>query len=338
MKQDKKERDVVFDSQSILNTNSAKMEASIPEETETEIRASRKQRIVSLIVVLGVVLAVVAVFVLGGIVSENQAKKKQEEEAEAARIAALKEVRADTVYITSEEPELLPYRVTWSAINACYSNENGMYITMNFANGHDTAVPVKEINVWLKRGEELVASGRLRNIVDLVIPAAGDVDYTFYLDPSLVKITDLEEDVDLVWEFEITTDVDAESQALAKEKREDSLVITGEKPQVQPGAVTYAVTEAYYTNDNSICMTLVFANGKDTPIQMKEVNVKLYNLVSDEEGGLLVTEGALSIAQSADIPAGGMVTYTHYFDADTVVITELTEDDRLNWVVEYKAE
>lgn len=338
MKQDKQQRDMRFDAQSILNTNSAKMESSIPEKTEAEIRASRKQRIISLIVVLGVVLALVAVFVLGGIVSDYQAKKKQEEEAEAARIAALKEPRPDTIYITSEEPELLPYRVTWSVIDAYYSNENGMYITMNFANGHATAVPVKEINVWLKRDEELVASGRVRNITDLVIPATGDVDYTFYLDPSLVKITDLKENVDLVWEMEITTDVDAESQALAKEKREDSLVITGELPQVQAGAVTYAVTEAYYTNDNGICMSLVFANGKDTAIRMKEVNVKLYNLVSDEGDGLLVTEGDLSIAQSADIPAGGMVTYTHYFDADTVVITGLTEDDRLNWVVEYKAE
>lgn len=336
MNQDKKKQNASYDAESLLNTNRTKMGSEL--SVETGNKSSRKQRIISIVIVLSVIAALAAVFILGGIVSKLQYEKQQKEEAEAARLAALKEARPDTIYITGEEPELMPYRVTWSAIYAYYSNENGMYITMNFANGHETAVPVTEISVWLKRGEELVASGRLRNIVDLVIPAAGDTDYTFYLDPSLVKITDIEENVDLEWELQVTTDVDEESQKLAKEKREDTLVIKGDKPQVEAGAVTYAVTEAYYTNEDGMYMTLSFANGTETALDIEEVSVKLYSLVADSEEKVLVASGDLSIEQATNIPAGGMATYTYYFEPESVEITELTEKDPIEWVIEYKAE
>ena len=338
MKRDKKVDNMSMDPQSILNTNRAQMALETLEEERIDRAAARKQKIVSLFIVLAVVVALALVFVLGTIVSQQQAEQEKKEEEEAARIAALKDPREDTIYITSEEPELLPYRMTWSAISAYYSKENGMYITMNFANGHATAVPVTEISIWLKRGDELVASGRLRNIVDLVVPAAGDVDYTFYLDPSLVKITDLGENEDLMWEFEVTTDVEEESQELAKEKREDSLTVTGEKPQVVEGEITYAVTEAYYTNETGMYVTLTFANGKDTAISMKKVSIKLYSDLEELEEDPLVVADELILEESTPIPANGTVTYTHYIIPESVLITELTEKDVLRWVVEYEAE
>lgn len=338
MKRDKKMKDASFDSPSILDTNSARLTTDFAEEELKDKSASRKQTIISVVIVLCVLVALALVFVLGGIVSNYQYEKKQKEEAEASRLAALKDPREDTIYITGDEPELLAHRVTWNAVSAYYSNENGMYITMNFANGHATAVPVTEISVWLKRGDELVASGRVRNIVDLIIPASGDVDYTFYLDPSLVKITDLKENIDLVWELEVTTDVDEESQALAKEKREDTVTIVGEKPQIVTDEVTYAVTEAYYTKENGMCVTVVFTNGKETAISMKEVAVKLYSIVPDQEEKLLVASSELSLTQATTIPAGGTVTYTHYVDPDDVEITALAEEDQLEWVIAYTAE
>ena len=338
MKRDKKVDNMSMDPLSILNTNRTQMALETLEEERAAKAASRKQRLISLLIIFGVLVVLVLVLVLGGIVSQQQAEKKQKEEEEAARIAALKDPREDTIYFTSEEPELLPYRVTWSAINADYSKENGMYITMNFANGHATAVPVTEISVWLKRGDELVAAGRIRNIVDLIVPAAGDVDYTFYLAPSLVKIPNLGENEDLLWEFEVTTDVEEESQELAMEKREDSLTITGEKPQTVAGEITYAVTEAYYTNETGMYVTLSFANGKEAAVAMKKVSVKLYSDLEELEDDPLVASDELILDEETLIPAGGTVTYTHYIVPENVSITKLTETDVLRWVVEYEAE
>lgn len=335
MKRNKKKQDTLYDAESILNTNRTEMES---EADTVGDKPSRKQKIISIIIVLCVIAVLAAVFILGGIVSNLQYEKEQKEQAEAERLAALKEAREDTMYITGEEPELLPYRVTWNVINAYYSNENGMYITMNFTNGHATAVPVTEISVWLKRGDDLVASGRLRNIVDLVIPAEGDADYTFYLDPSLVKIADLEENVELEWELEVTTDVDEESQAIAKKQRGDSLVTTGDEPRLAEGQVTYAVTNAYYTNEGGLSVTLAFANGTDAGVTIDTLSVELHTAVADTEETVPVVSEEFAITPTGVIPVGGRAAYTLYFEPESVEIAELTETDSLEWVIDYQTE
>ncbi len=336
MKPENKKRDTEFDKQSILNTNSAKMTPETVEISEEERKASRKQKLVSLFIFLGVVLFLVAVFVLGGIVSNYQYKKEQAEKAEAARIAALKEPRADTIYITGEEPELTPYQVTWSVVNAYYSNENGMHIVMNFANGHETVVPVEEINVWLHRGDELVASGRLRNIVDLAVPAIGDVDYFFYLDPSLVKIADLKEDEDLTWNVQVTYDLDDEAEALALEKREDSAEVPGEaSPELVMDEVTYAVTEAYYTNEAGLYVTVAFANGTAADVSLKTVDVVLYDTAQDSADGVMAS-GESTVDKV--IPANGTLSHTFYIAPEDVVVSALAEGVTHGWEINYTTE
>lgn len=330
MKHDKKNRPMSSDPQSILNTNSARMSTEPLEDEIRENDPARKSAIVSTIVILCVIVAIIAAVVLAAVLSPT-------EETEDTPKEDPKDVAADTIYINGDEPELLAHRVTWSGIQACYSNENGMYITMNFANGHEVAVPVTEINVWLKRGDELIASGRVRNIVDLVIPAVGDVDYQFYLDPSLVKITDLEEDIDVTWEFEITCEVDEEAQQVALEKRDDALSIKGEEPTVKANEVTYAVTEAYHTNEGGMYVTLGFANGTDTVVDVKELAVKLYTSISELEEKLLVADDVF-LVENGKILVGKTQNYTIYFDPDTMDGTILKDTDPVEWEIKYKAE
>lgn len=337
MKRNHKISDPSSDPQSILNTNRTHMVAEeVTEATEPEKAASRKQKIISWLIIAGVVVALVLVFVVGGIVSKNQYNKKQAQEAEEARLAALKEPREDTVYFGGKEPDLVSCQINYNVINAYYSKENGMYVVVNITNGHNLAVPVTEVSVTLRRGEELVASGRVRNIVDLTVPASGDVDYTFYMDPSLVKITDVRENEDVEWEITVISDVPEEAQKLAMEARSNGTFWKGVDPEAVAGQVTYAVSEAYYTNEGGIQLALTLANGTESAADIPSFQVKLYQTVAGQEERLLAAES--EVTQSVIIPAGGKATYAVYLSPDDVANTSLTREDTLTWEIEYQTE
>lgn len=337
MKRKNNEVDSSLDPQSILNTNRTHVVAE--EVTEEDLRdkaAARKQKIVSWCIVAGVVVALVLVFVVGGIVSHYQYQKKQEQEAEEARIAALKEPREDTVYFGGTEPELASYQINYNVVNAYYTKENGMCVVVSFANGHDVAVPVTEVSVTLRRDGELVASGRVRNIVDVTIPATGDVDYTFYLDPSLVKITDVKEDENVEWEVMADCDVPEEAQEKALEPRTDGTFWTATEPAVAADQLTHAVLKAYYTNEGGIQLTVAVVNGKDVAVDVQAMQIRLYQTVTGQEERLLVATHELS--QVALIPAGGKATSSVYLSPEEVTNSALTRSDTLTWEIEYQTE
>lgn len=175
MKDEKYENE--FGVESILDTNSAKMSE---EEIAAEVaKPSAKKVFKSIAPLLLAILIVIGVLVGGGVISERQrqaALARECREGFQVRYNAAPEVEDDTLNGTVTE--------------IYYSQENGLSVTLGFANGYDYDTAVTEVEMVLKtQAGKRIASAKttLKNVV----VKKGEVGYhNLYLEPHLVEIND----------------------------------------------------------------------------------------------------------------------------------------------------
>ena len=178
MKDEKYENEFGTGVESILDTNSAKM-------TEEELAAEKKPKISgkriwkSVAPILLAIVIVVGVMLGGGIISEHQ---RQKQLAKEPRDGFLTRYNAD--------PELVSGELTRGVTEIYYSQENGMSVTLAFANGYDKDVAITDVQMVLtNEAGKRIASAKtaLKNVV---VPVGETVYHTLYLEPHLVEIND----------------------------------------------------------------------------------------------------------------------------------------------------
>ncbi len=183
MSENKNRPVVESDTDSILNTNSSHMAEQVA-AAQKERRRNQKQLWKSIGTVALAVALVLVVVLGGGIVSDRIYKKQQaEEEARACR---------DGFQIRyGAEPELTQGEMTTGITEIYYSQENGVWVTLMFANGYEADSRVDEIGLVIKNvNGERIASAASTKIKDVVVPAGGTKKHKLYLEPQVVTITD----------------------------------------------------------------------------------------------------------------------------------------------------
>lgn len=176
MKDEKYENEFGTGVESILDTNSAKM-------TEEELAAEKKPKVAgkqvwkSVAPLLLAVVIVVGVLLGGGIISERQ------RQAELA-----KECREGFMTRYNAAPSLKDDEITRGVTEIYYSQENGMSVTLAFANGYDNDVAITEVEMVLtNEAGKRIASAKAK-LKDVVVPAGEVLEHRLYLEPHLVEI------------------------------------------------------------------------------------------------------------------------------------------------------
>lgn len=181
MKEDKHLRNWENDPDSILNTNSTKMQPREDEET---------QKLFNLRGVLTVAIIVVALIglIVGGIFVSDAVYKKKQWETEKTAIRDGAVVR----YISEEDlPKYEEGELDYGLTAMYYTKEDGMWMHIAVCNGLDTEITVNKIGVLLKNSkkQETIADGESSGLAWKV--AAGETgEYELYFPPEFVPIKD----------------------------------------------------------------------------------------------------------------------------------------------------
>lgn len=192
---DKELKKIQADPQSILNTNSAKMEEQAEEQVVT------KPKMKGIIAVALAILLLIVVFVGGGVISEMQHR------AQVAQEAA-REIRHGEDIHNFEMMPAAENEMVGCVTKLYYSQENGMHMTVSFFNNNDKACDIEEFTVVVEdrdSKERIVSAGNVK-IKNLTVPAGQRVDEELYIIPKHVKITDHDLDfisvkVDMIRDF-----------------------------------------------------------------------------------------------------------------------------------------
>ena len=176
---DKELKKIQADPQSILNTNSAKMEERVEEKIVT------KPKMKGIIAVALAILLLIVVFVGGGVISEMQHR------AQVAQEAA-REIRDGEDIHNFEMMPAAENEMVGCVTELYYSQENGMHMTVSFFNNNEKACDIEHFTVVVEdreSKERIVSAGNVK-IKDLTVPAGERVDVPLYVLPEHVKITD----------------------------------------------------------------------------------------------------------------------------------------------------
>lgn len=171
-----KKKDIKETEISILNTNSTQL---IPEEEDKPI--SRKQILKTAAVVVAVVAALVLVLVIGGIVSENIHQKELLREPNESMSAFYAEETTAEI-----EKDIVHAIVT----EAYYTNEEGLQVKLNIANGLKEDQHLDRIYIIIRDTDEngkVIAKGNTDKINKKYrVPAEGNSDFELYIGPRYV--------------------------------------------------------------------------------------------------------------------------------------------------------
>lgn len=186
MKEDKRLKDWQNDPESILNTNSTKMQQQEEEEPKKPINWR------PVLTVAIVVVALIGLIVGGVLISEAQYQKKERERT-------AKELRdgAEVRYFAEEDlPELKDGEVDYGLTALYYTKEDGMWLHFAVCNGTDDEITVERISVILNNSkkQEEIANGASSfgdvKVEERKIPAGEIKEFEIYFPPKFVKIKD----------------------------------------------------------------------------------------------------------------------------------------------------
>ncbi len=178
MKDEKYENEFGTGVDSLLDTNSAKM---TDEElaVETKPKMAAKQVWKSIAPILIAVLIVVGVLLGGGIISEQQRQAE-----------LLKECRDGFQIRYNTAPEVEAGNIVSNVTEIYYSQENGLWVKLAFANGYEQDTNITEIEMVLKtQAGKRIASAKTK-LKNVLVPTGKVVEHKLYLEPHLVEIND----------------------------------------------------------------------------------------------------------------------------------------------------
>lgn len=88
-------------------------------------------------------------------------------------------------------------------------------------------------------------------------------------------------------------------------------------PELSKEGLTAAVTAAYYTKGDYLCVQMKLGNGLDKAQHLDSIEVKIHNGENDQ---LIASGYTAEISDSYAVPAKGMNTYTFYISPEHVTI------------------
>ena len=163
---------------SLLNTNSAKAELE-----QEEKLFSKKQKLQIIAVVAAVAVFVVALVVVGGIVSKNMEKKEQLRQPDESMSA---------FYAEETQAAIEEGKIESIITQAYYTNEKGLHVSLNFGNGFKEAQQITKIFITVRDKNEqgkVIAEGNTDKISKkTIVPAGKNLDFELYLPPEFVKV------------------------------------------------------------------------------------------------------------------------------------------------------
>lgn len=88
-------------------------------------------------------------------------------------------------------------------------------------------------------------------------------------------------------------------------------------PELSEEGLTAAVTQAYYTKGDYLCVQMTLGNGLDKDQHLNSIEVKIHNGENDQ---LIASGYTAEVSESYTVPAKGMNTYTFYISPEHVSI------------------
>lgn len=180
---------------SILQTNNA--HGGSPFDEKKKITPEERKKIVSFGITAGVSLLVVVIVLVIGAVFGNAMRQK----------SAAQEPRESTptFYGTLETEDWEEGKITSAVIEAYYTAEHGMMVTIEFGNALETDEHISKVLISLKNEKDFqIARAQSASMkADFVVPAGGTNQITMYIKPEYVFVKD---DPLETLDYEITID------------------------------------------------------------------------------------------------------------------------------------